>query len=59
MYIVDSYIGNDVTVRQGYKTRPGAMRAAKKRFESGVYWKVNIWYMDDCHKYSVHSFIKM
>lgn len=29
MYIVDSYIGNDVTVRQGYKTRPGAMRAAK------------------------------
>lgn len=34
------YIGNDVTVWQGYKTRSGAMLAAKKRFESGVYWKV-------------------
>lgn len=58
MYIVDSYIGDDITVRQGYNTRAGAMRAGKKRFDSGVYWKVSIWYIDDYHKYSVHIFIK-
>lgn len=59
MYIVDSYIDDDITVRQAYKTKAGAMRAAKKRFESGVYWKVNVWYMDECRKYSVGAFIKM
>lgn len=58
MYIVDSYIGSDIAVRQGYTTRGGAMRAAKKRFVSGVYSKVSIWYVDDYHKFSVYIFIK-